>query len=256
MEVLLRRDLGVRAVVVAVTERADGDVNPERVDPVVLRRRQLELTDRPWVMLDEVHGTAVYAVDAATDRSRPIAGRGDVLLSEQTDDVLAIWAGDCAPIALVGTDGTTRVLAHAGWRGLAGGVLDVAVAALESAGTTVAFAVLGPCIHACCYEFGAADLELVAAGVGVETEAVAGTTAWGTDALDVPAAVRAGLLRRGVVLDAIGVCTGCDDRFHSHRRRGESGRHALVSWFEPHLVDATLETAIAPAVEAMIEEAS
>jgi copper oxidase (laccase) domain-containing protein len=103
----------------------------------------------------------------------------------------------------------------------------------------VAVAVLGPCIHACCYEFGADDLERVAAGVGVDTDAVVGTTAWGSRALDVPAAVRAGLARRGVRLDAIGSCTGCDDRFHSHRRRAESGRHALVSWFESAIETAS-----------------
>jgi purine-nucleoside/S-methyl-5'-thioadenosine phosphorylase / adenosine deaminase len=254
MEVLLRRDVGGRdgrrVAVVAVTERADGDVNPERVDPDVLRRRQLALTDRPWVMLDEVHGTTVYRADGTSGRTGPIAGRGDVLLAEQTDDVLAIWAGDCAPIALLGADGATRVLAHAGWRGLAGGVLDVAVEALESAGTTVAVAVLGPCIHACCYEFGAEDLERVAAGVGVDGDVVVGTTAWGSTALDVPAAVRAGLARRGVRLDAIGACTGCDDRFHSHRRRAESGRHALVSWFEPHVAVPAIEPVVEPAIEA------
>jgi polyphenol oxidase len=51
-------------------------------------------------------------------------------------------------------------------------------------------------------------------------------------ALDVPAAVRAGLARRAIELDVAGTCTGCDRRFRSHRRRAELERHALVVWFE------------------------
>jgi copper oxidase (laccase) domain-containing protein len=124
------------------------------------------------------------------------------------------------------------VVAHAGWRGLAGGVIDVAVDALESTGTQAAAAVLGPCIHACCYEFGAADLEQVALGVGAAPSDVAGSTSWGTRALDVPAAVTAALARRGIEIDVAGVCTGCDPRFRSHRCRAELERHALVVWFE------------------------
>jgi hypothetical protein len=155
-----------------------------------------------------------------------------VLLAERSDATLAVWVADCAPIALFGANGTSRVVAHAGWRGLAGGVLDVAIDALESTGTTVAAAVLGPCIHPCCYEFAGGDLDQVAAGVGASSSDVVGVTAWGTRALDVPGAVATGLARRGVALDNEGPCTGCDLRFRSHRRRAELERHALVAWFE------------------------
>jgi copper oxidase (laccase) domain-containing protein len=187
MEELLRREVSRgpdrRVAVVATTERADGDVNPERVPADELRRRQVQLTGRPWVMLDEVHGTDVHVIDGAADPRALLAGRGDVLVADRGDDVLAVWVGDCAPIALLGANGSTRVLAHAGWRGLAGGVVDVAVDAVEAA-------------------------------------------------LDVPSAVRAALRRRGIELDVAGACTGCDERFHSHRRRAETGRHALLSWLE------------------------
>ncbi len=232
MEQLLRCQFGGRVAVAIATERDDGDVHPERVDAALLRQRQLALTGSIWVMLDEVHGTDVVAVDAHPTMPWPLAGNGDVLLADRSDATLAVWAADCAPIALFGANGTSRVVAHAGWRGLAGGVLDVAVDALESTGTTVAAAVLGPCIHACCYEFGAEDLEQVAAGVGASSNDVVGVTAWGTGALDVPGAVAAGLERRGISLDNVGSCTGCDQRFRSHRRRAEPERHALVAWFE------------------------
>jgi polyphenol oxidase len=232
MHELLRRDIAGRVAVAAVTECADGDVHPERVDGELLRRRQIALTGAPWVMLDEVHGVEVVDVDELAAPRWPLAATGDVVVADRTDEMVAVWVADCAPIALFGANGTSRVVAHGGWRGLADGVIDVAVDALESTGTRVAAAVLGPSIHACCYEFGALDLERVAAGVGAEVASVTATTSWGTRALDVPAAVATAFARRQITLDATGPCTGCDRRFRSHRRRADVGRHALVAWFE------------------------
>ncbi len=232
MHELMRREITGRTAVAVVTERSDGDVHPERVSAEALRRRQVELTGTPWVMVDEVHGTSVVVVDDLRSGWSPLAAVGDVLLAERSAAPIAVWAADCAPVALFGVNGTSRVVAHAGWRGLAGGVLDVAVDALESTGTTVAAAVLGPCLHGCCNEFGLDDLDRVAAGVGAERSDVASITAWGTHGLDVPAAVAAGLARRGVALDGPSACTGCDRRFRSHRCRTEPERHALVAWFE------------------------
>lgn len=230
MEQLLRRQFDGRVAVAIATDRSDGDMHPERVDAASLRRRQIAVTGSTWVMLDEVHGTDVVAVDAHPPW--PLAGVGDVLLAQGPDVMLAVWAADCAPIALFGADAASHVVVHAGWRGLAGGVVDVAVDALEATGTTVAAAVLGPCIHPCCYEFGADDLDQVAAGTSASLGDVIGVTAWGATALDVPSAVAVVLDRRGIALDSVGPCTGCDQRFRSHRRRAEVQRHALVAWFE------------------------
>jgi copper oxidase (laccase) domain-containing protein len=232
MHELLRRDIAGSVAVAVVTERADGDVHPERVDVETLRRRQIALTGMPWVMLDEVHGVELVAVDASSVPSWPLAGTGDVLLADRSREPLAVWVADCAPLALFGANGTSLVVAHGGWRGLADGVVDVAVRAVESTGTHVAAAVLGPCIHACCYEFGEVDLERVASGVGATARAVTSTTSWGARALDVPAAVDAALARHDIELDVVGTCTGCDLRFRSHRRRADLERHALVAWFE------------------------
>ncbi len=232
MQELLRREIGGRVAVAAVTEADDGDVHPELVDADTLLQRQVALAGTRWVMLDEVHGVDVVAIDSLAAIHWPLAGAGDVLVAERSDELLAVWAADCAPVALFGANGTSRVVAHGGWRGLAAGVVDVAVDALESTGTKVAAAVLGPCIHACCYEFSPTDLDRVAAGVGASASAVSGSTQWGTLALDVPEVVAAGLMRRGIGLDAVGTCTGCDRRFRSHRRRVDAERHALVAWFE------------------------
>ncbi len=161
-----------------------------------------------------------------------MAGTADVAVASSTP--VAVWAADCAEIVLFGRDGDV-VGCHAGWRGLAAGVIDVAVN--ETPGPLAA--VLGPCIHPCCYEFGALELQRVADGVRVAPEFIAGTTASGHGstgtagrlALDVPAAVAAALARHGIELDVIGPCTGCDERWFSHRR-GDVERHAVVAWYE------------------------
>jgi copper oxidase (laccase) domain-containing protein len=225
---LLRRPVADRIVVVVATERADGDVHATDVAPDVLVARQLAVSGRRWVMLDEVHGTGVRwctAADVAT-ATAPVAGPGDVLVGSG-DPALAVWVGDCAPVVMVRDDGAL-VACHAGWRGLAAGILDVAVDAL---GAPPVAAVVGPCIGPCCYEFGADDLAAVAAGVGVEPASITATTRAGTLALDVPAAVTAGLAVHGAVAEVAGSCTCCDDRWFSHRR-GDRGRHAVVAWTE------------------------
>jgi polyphenol oxidase len=228
---LLHRHVGGRLATVVATERSDGDMHPERVPPEILVARQMMSTGRRWFMLDEVHGTDVHRCDES-EPTVPIAGVGDVLVGATpgraaTGAAIAIWAADCAPIVLFDDRGVP-VGCHAGWRGLAAGVIDVT---LDLLGAPRA-AVLGPCIHPCCYEFGDGELVEVARGVGVEPAAIAATTSTGALALDVPAAVAASLHRRGVELDVVGPCVGCDDRWFSHRR-GDLGRHAVVAWSDP-----------------------
>lgn len=82
-----------------------------------------------------------------------------------------------------------------------------------------------PFIHPCCYEFGAGDLASI-------PHAVSSTTTTGLSALDVPATVSAQLAVHGIDLDVIGACTGCDERWFSHRVRAERARHAVVAWWE------------------------
>ncbi len=224
---MLRREIGGRTLVVGATERDDGDMHPGRVAAESLRRRQLALTTSTWVMLEQRHGTGVHTVSPSTS-SWPIAGTGDVVVaSVDDDDALAVWAADCAPLALFGQRGR-RVLAHAGWRGLAAGVVDIAA---DAADDTVA-AVLGPCIHPCCYEFGVDAIEQVHRSVELDDAVVRATTSDGALALDVPGIVAAILERRGIVLDVVGPCTGCDPRFFSHRCGVDLERHALVTWIE------------------------
>jgi copper oxidase (laccase) domain-containing protein len=232
VQALYRQRVGGRLAVAVATEVSDGDVHPRRVDPAVLIERQIRVARHRWVMLREAHGVEVIHIGATASPDAdgwPLAGVGDVLVTAEPDVPIAIWAADCAPIAIFGAAGTT-VGIHAGWRGLAAGIIDVGIAQLAALGEQPVVAVLGPVIHPCCYEFGDDDLCLVARGIAVDPEHIAGRTADGALALDVPAAVRSALERRGVAVVGTGSCTGCGGRWFSHRCRRDEGRHALVAW--------------------------
>lgn len=219
-----------REIRILATDRDDGDMRPDCVAVADLLDRQVSATGRPWVMLDEVHGVDVVDVG---DRmcGAPMVGVGDVAVTDRSGVHLAVWTADCAPIFLLGDDGTV-VGAHGGWRGLADGVVDVAVATARRNDAQIVAAVLGPVIGPCCYEFGADDLAVVAHGVHAAPADVSGSTVHGNLALDMSAAVRCALARHGVGLDVTGPCTGCDERWFSHRQRNDPGRHATVALIE------------------------
>lgn len=130
-----------------------------------------------------------------------------------------VLTADCVPVVL-GADGAVAAL-HAGWRGLAAGVLEEGVRALSDVGESgPVVAVIGPCAGACCYE------------VGEEVHAVFTGAHRHGDAIDLRAIARERLLAAGVdeVRDVEG-CTICDERFFSYRREGlRAGRQAGVAW--------------------------
>jgi len=141
---------------------------------------------------------------------------------------LAVTTADCAPIALGSPEGVIGAV-HAGWRGLAAGVVDAAVSAMRAMGASRVEAALGPCIHAECYEFGLADLDAVCHRLG---SGVRATTSAGRPAFDLPAAVHAAVdqAHSTLVHDAE-VCTACSaEQYFSHRARGERQRQAMVVW--------------------------
>ncbi len=191
------------------TERADGDAHPARCAPDRYAAWQRGLTGSPWVVADQVHGVDVLDADApdvavdprAEAGSATTVGRADVLVS-RIGRPLALWAADCAMVVLASREGTI-VAAHAGWRGLAAGVIDVAV---DAAGgpTAVDAVVVGPVVHPECYEFGDDDLSRVAAGVHAPPAAVRALTSGGLAALDVPAALTAAFAAHGLTFDVIG----------------------------------------------------
>lgn len=220
--------LSLSSAHVVFTGRAEGDMG-HGGDPVVSVRpdvaaRRRAVVDRPWTWLHQVHGAGVVRV------TRPGDGAGtkaDAAVSAEEGCALAVLTADCAPVALASAEGVIGV-AHAGWRGVGAGVIEAAVAEMEALGASGIEAAIGPCIHAECYEFGATELDGVAARLG---DGVRARTAKGTPALDLPAAVRVALRRAGVktVVDA-GVCTACSPDHFSWRARRETQRQATVVW--------------------------
>lgn len=154
-------------------------------------------------------------------------GEGDALWSREAALALAVFTADCVPVVLAG-DGVVAAV-HAGWRGIAGGVVAAAVAALGAEpGRLTAW--IGPAIGACCYEVGREVAARVVAAAGPEV-AVPGPG--DKPHLDLSAAVRRQLARAGVTaVDAVGRCTRCEaERLFSYRRQGQgAGRNLALVW--------------------------
>jgi len=130
-----------------------------------------------------------------------------------------VLTADCLPVAL-GSTGAVAML-HAGWRGLAAGVLEEGVRAMRDLGAgDQIVAVIGPGAGACCYE------------VGAEVHAALGSGDSAAGHIDLHAIARERLLAAGVTrVRDLGICTICDRAFFSHRREGaRAGRQAGVAW--------------------------
>lgn len=201
-------------------------------DAVAENRRRVacsiaEVSDVPddptrWVWLRQVHGAEIVeASDAGAS-----GAEADAAFTTVANLPLVVLAADCVPVALATADAVAAV--HAGWKGLEAGVIVNAVRALSPDGPRVVEAYVGPCVRPCHYEFGATDLERLAARFG---EDVVARTLDGRPALDLPAAVDRALREAGVevVHSDRPACTAHDaDRWYSHRRDGTTGRHAMI----------------------------
>lgn len=202
--------------------RLDGDFHPR--SPLNPANRRA-LSSKTWTQLTEDHGIVAHEVNGPGDHDGSI---GDVLLTRTNDAVLGMWVGDCVPVVLLGREWIAG--AHVGWRGAHAGVLDVAIEELVRRSDPPSTAVIGAHIGACCYEFGADDLDLMERAFGSHVRTV---DRQGRPALDMGALVVAELRRAvpGVRVIDIGWCTGCrGDLFFSHRIRVDEQRHVLAVW--------------------------
>ena len=167
----------------------------------------------------QVHGTAVRRLHRAPEVTADLA-QADGQATRARDVAPVVLTADCLPIALA-ADGAVAMI-HAGWRGLAGGILAEGVRALgDLGGRGPVTAAIGPGAGACCYE------------VGEEVHAAFGGFARHGDRLDLKAIARRDLEAAGAaeVVD-VGLCSMCDpERFFSHRRSGGvTGRQAGIAW--------------------------
>lgn len=195
---------------------------------------QLALPGEP-LWLDQVHGTAVYTacvpetVAVGAPHERPVA---DAAVTASAGVVLAIQVADCLPVLFASRDGRVLGAAHAGWRGLAAGVLERTVTAMGQLAEQPLelCAWLGPCIGPAHFEVGSEVREaFVGAGDPPEAFEQNSRGRWQCDLL--------GIARRR--LGALGVrsvgggewCTAADPvRFFSHRRDQRTGRMVALLW--------------------------
>ncbi len=197
-------------------------------DPVAVaenRRRftsAMGLAQAP-VWLDQVHGcTAVPAGGAAT-------AQADACWTHRSGVACAVLTADCLPVLFADRAGRHVAAAHAGWRGLAAGVLESIIAALPVPASQL-MAWLGPCIGPSAFQVGS---EVRAAFVAQAAEdAVAFQPDGERWRADLYQLARARLARAGVsAVYGGGFCTVSDaGRFFSHRREAPSGRFASAIW--------------------------
>ncbi|WP_311238936.1 MULTISPECIES: peptidoglycan editing factor PgeF [unclassified Xanthomonas] len=224
----------------------EGDA-PEQVERNrALLVEALALPSAPhW--LRQVHGVEVMRVDAppfasnarsdgagdlAPAASEPIA---DAAVTAVPGVVLAILTADCLPVVLAAADGSEVAAAHAGWRGLADGMLERSVAAMRTPASRL-IAWLGPAAGPQAYEIGQDVFDAFVAD-DAQAQAAFIATRPGHWRVDLYALARQRLQRAGVPASAIhggGLCTISDpQRFFSHRRDRRSGRMATLAWIAP-----------------------
>ncbi len=182
------------------------------------------------VCAEQVHGSRVAVVTAndagrgATVFSDAIAGV-DALVTDEKELLLTLFFADCLPILFADDEHRAVAIAHAGWRGLAGGVIEntlKAMAAQFGSRPESVTAVIGPGIGPCCFEVGPEVAENFPPSVlRQETQS--------KPHVDLPGDARLRLLAAGVTpeqIESADICTACHtERFFSHRReRGRTGR--------------------------------
>ena len=244
---LLRADLPVAGVTAFTTLRHGAGVSIAPFDrfnlgarcgddPAAVDQNRRELARRfglpsapRW--LRQVHGKQV---DVEPGFDEPEA---DAAVTATPGSVLAILTADCLPVVLAARDGNEIAAAHAGWRGLAAGVLEATVAAMRTPAPDL-IAWLGPCAGPRAYEVGQEVFDAFAGRDPAAAEAFTATRP-GHWRIDLYALARQRLARGGVTaVRGGGLCTISEPaRFFSHRRststgNGRTGRMATLAWID------------------------
>jgi polyphenol oxidase len=210
---------------VLFTNRTGGNLSTSRGEGhEVGRANRDELCTRlglSWLCASrQVHGAVVQRVGSPRGTGgEAVAIDADGHATSVPGLGMMVLTADCLPVAL-GSPGGVAML-HAGWRGLAAGVLEEGVRALQDVGVPGEIvAVVGPSAGACCYE------------VGPEVHAQFGGVHSKGRRIDLRAIAGERLLAAGVAeVRDVPACTICDEHFFSHRREGaRSGRQAGVAW--------------------------
>ncbi|QKE62173.1 peptidoglycan editing factor PgeF [Aquipseudomonas campi] len=174
--------------------------------------------------LRQVHGVQVVEADPAQ------VAEADASWSATPGIASAVLTADCLPVLFCDRAGTRVAAAHAGWRGLAGGVLEATLDALALPPDEV-LVWLGPAIGPQAFEVGAEVREVFIASHTDAAQAFTPSVNAGKYLADIYQLARIRLAARGVsAVYGGGLCTVSDPRFYSYRRAARTGRFASLIW--------------------------
>ncbi len=207
--------------------------NPEAVAENRRRVRAAVSADPLW--LRQVHGSEVVDADAPDAPAEPAV---DASVTAQPGRVLAVMVADCLPVVIADVHGTVLGAAHAGWRGLAGGVLENTLQAMRAKAPQASGwrAWVGPGIGPQHFEVGQDVLDAFIADDPATARFFAPRPGLAGKWLADLAGLADFRLRRAGVQEVSlsGECTVTrKDRYFSYRRDGVTGRMALLAWLNP-----------------------
>ena len=202
-----------------------GDHVDDRPEAVAENRRRLteHFSIKPaW--LQQVHGTAVAHADPG------VVATADASWTATPGIACTAMTADCLPALFCNRAGTRVAAAHAGWRGLAAGVLEATLDRLDTAAADV-LVWLGPAIGPKAFEVGPEVREVFVNQLPEAASAFAPSHNAGKFMADIYLLARLRLAERGVTaVYGGGFCTVTDPRFFSYRRASRTGRFASLVW--------------------------
>lgn len=204
-----------------------GDHVGDAPDAVAANRSQLQqLIGSEAAWMSQVHSSAAVEADPRTCRT------ADASWTSAPGIACAVLTADCLPVLICDVDGTRVAAAHAGWRGLAAGILEATVAAMGVPGSHL-MAWLGPAIGPAVFEVGAEVREAFVSRHAAASDAFVESRNDGRYMADIYRLARIRLADCGVTaVFGGGFCTVHDQRFYSYRRAARTGRFASLIWLD------------------------
>lgn len=194
--------------------------------------QQALLLDSPPCWLQQVHSTKIIDLDEISSNFSNADCRADGSTTTADDISCVVMTADCLPVLLTDRKGQRVAAIHAGWRGLANGIIEAGVAQFTEAGEVLAW--LGPAIGPEKFEVGEEVVDKLSAGVNIKTGWCLESSNRGKWLVDLYALARLRLQQAGVIETyGGGYCTFSDEqRFFSYRRQGDCGRMAALIWLD------------------------
>jgi polyphenol oxidase len=206
---------------------------PEKVAANRVRLRELLHLQAEPAWLNQVHGVAVSDLDSGP--VSPTPATADAAVTSLAAHACVVMVADCLPVLFASRDGSRIGAAHAGWRGLASGVLEQTVKAMSVPGHEL-MAWMGPCISREHFEVGE-EVREEFVRQDARASAYFNRNARGKWQADLVGLAKRRLDQQGITSVSGGNwCTFADQRrFYSHRRDGRGGRLAALIWRVPAL---------------------